>query len=335
LKLSSRDLKIGRRGATVLAAAVALSLNVGSVTTAAPSTRFSATFTHGRLAARDARSRAGVPPFSHIFVVVMENLDYRSVLATPGFAALADRYALATKYYSVAHPSLPNYLALTSGATWGINSDCVECFVNVPNLAEQLQAARISFAAYMQGIPTPCFLSDYGGIDYASKHDPFRYYRDVRTSRPLCDAIRPETELPPLLAGPAHAVPRFVWITPNLCNDGHDCAPTTAARWLDGFVASVTKSAAWRDDGVLFVTWDESDSSDATVVAPNRVVGCCGGGQVATLVIAPNVRRGVRVDVVYSHYSLLATIEDALGLPLLQNAQRATPLAAFFGASKT
>lgn len=279
---------------------------------------------------RDPSSRSGVPSFRHIFVVVMENLDYESALATPGFAVLAHRYALATNYYSVAHPSLPNYLALTSGSTWGISSDCVQCFVNEPNIAEQLQAAHISFAAFMEGIPSPCFLSDYGGNDYASKHDPFRYYVDVRDNRSLCDAIRPESELPGLLDGPAGAVPRFVWVTPDLCHDGHDCPPATAAAWLDSFVNAVTKSAAWRNDGVLFVTWDESEGSDTTVVPPNRIVSCCGGGQVATFVISPNLRPDLRIGVVYSHYSLLATIEDAFGLPLLQNARAATPLAAFF-----
>ncbi|MGA8297525.1 MAG: alkaline phosphatase family protein [Acidimicrobiales bacterium] len=272
----------------------------------------------------------GVPAFSHVFVVVMENLGYQSTLGTPGFAALARRYALATNYYSVAHPSLPNYLALTSGSTWGITSDCVECYVNEPNLAEQLHEAHVSFAAYMEGAPRRCFLADYGGNDYASKHDPFRYYDDVRASRALCDAIEPEDELPRLLSGPEKSVPRFVWVTPNLCHDGHDCAPSTAAAWLDRFVNEVTKSSAWRDNGVVFVTWDESEGSDSTVAPTNRVVACCGGGQVATFVIAPKLRPDLRVNVAYSHYSLLATIEDAFRLPLLQNARRATPLSAFF-----
>ena len=262
----------------------------------------------------------------------MENLGYQSALTTPGFASLARRYALATNYYSVAHPSLPNYLALTSGSTWGIHSDCVECFVDASNLAEELHAAHISFAAYMEGLPTPCFLADYGGDDYASKHDPFRYYADVRASPTLCDAIRPESELPRLLAARASAVPRFVWVTPDLCHDGHDCPPATAAAWLDGFVNAVTKSAAWKNNGVLFVTWDESEGSNATVVPPDRVVSCCGGGQVATLVIAPKLLPGLRIGVAYNHYSLLATIEDAFRLPLLQNARHAVPLSAFFRA---
>ena len=163
-----------------------------------------------------------------------------------------------------------------------------------------------------------------------AKHDPFRYYIDIRTSRSLCSRIRPEGELPKLLAGSAKNVPRFVWVTPDLCHDGHDCAPTVAAQWLSGFVSLMTKSAAWRNDGVLFVTWDESEGDVSEVVPPGRVLACCGGGRIATFVIAPNLRRGLRVSVPYNHYSLLATIEDAFGLALLERAKTASPMSTFF-----
>jgi phosphatidylinositol-3-phosphatase len=275
-------------------------------------------------------ARGNVPSFQHIFVVVMENLGYNSALGTPGFAALANQYALATQYYATAHPSLPNYLAMTSGSTWGVTSDCTDCLINEPNIALQLADAHITFGAYMEGVPSACYLAPYGGFDYAGKHDPFRYYIDVRSSHNLCSRIEPESRLPKLLSGPAKNVPRFVWVTPDLCHDGHDCAPTVAANWLSRFVAQITKSAAWRDHGVLFVTWDESNGDSSEVVSPGRVIACCGGGRVATFVIAPNVRMGTRVAVPYNHYSLLATIEDAFSLPLLANAKQATPLSAFF-----
>ena len=306
-------------GASLLAGLVAFGVTTGAAAApAAPSS------------VRAHAGRAGVPAFSHVFVVVEENLGYAGTLATPGFAALAKRYALATQYYGVSHPSLPNYLAMTSGSTWGITSDCTDCYVRAPNLASQLGAAKVSFGAYMQGIPGPCFLAQYGGSDYASKHDPFRYYDDVRSSRSLCSHIVPESGLPALLSGPAAKVPRFVWVTPDLCNDGHDCASTVAAAWLTRFVGQVTASAAWKQNGALFVTWDESDSDNSALLASGKVASSGGGGRIATLVIAPHVRRGLRVGVGYNHYSLLATIEDAFGLPLLGQAAHATPLAAFF-----
>jgi hypothetical protein len=261
----------------------------------------------------------------------MENLGYDEALQTAGIAALARRYASATSWYAVGHPSLPNYLALTSGGTWGVTSDCVECFVARQNLGEQLSAAGISWDAYMEGIPSPCFLEDYGGVDYAAKHDPFRYYLDIRDSPSLCAHIVPLGGLAGPLAGAAGSVPRLVWVTPDLCHDGHDCPPPEAAAWLDGFVEEVVSSSAWQHGGVLLVTWDEGNGGDdATLGEGGRVVACCGGGHLLTLVIAPGVPEGERVGLPYDDYSLLATVEDSFRLPLLGAAAAATPLSAFF-----
>jgi phosphatidylinositol-3-phosphatase len=262
--------------------------------------------------------RAGVPAFSHVFVVMMENLGYSLALATPGFESLVSRYASASNYYAVGHPSLPNYLAITSGGTWGVKSDCIDCYVDKPNIGEQLSKAKISWGAYFEDVPTACYLAPYWGDYYAGKHNPFRYYDDIRSSRALCSHLVPYRRLAPLLAGPAAKVPRYVWVTPNLCDDGHNCAPAIAAAWLDRFVAGVVKSAAWKAHGVLFVTWDESDS------------GGPAGGQVLTLVISPGLRPGLKVAVPYTHYSVLATIEDAFRLPLLGAARSAKPMTAFW-----
>ena len=270
---------------------------------------------------RRGTGRAGVPAFSHVFVVLMENLGYSPALATPGFASLASRYASASDYYAVGHPSLPNYLAITSGGTWGVQSDCIDCYVDEPNLGTQLSTAKFSWGAYFEGVPSACYLAPYSSADYAGKHNPFRYYDDIRSSPALCAHLLPFGRLGPLLAGPAAKVPRFVWVTPNLCDDGHDCAPAVAASWLNRFVASVVASAAWQAGGVLFVTWDESES------------GGRAGGRVLTLVISPGLRRGLKVAVSYTHYSLLATIEAAFKLPLLGAARSATPMSAFFRAA--
>jgi acid phosphatase len=289
------------------------------------------TGTGGAQASGTARAaRDGVPAFHHVFVVVMENLDYATALETPGLDHLANSWALATSYYGASHPSLPNYLALTGGSTFGVTSDCVTCYVDAANLFSQLSSAHLSFDAYLEGVPGACYLAPWGGNDYASKHNPFRYYDDVRASPRLCSHLRPYGELAPLLRGSSASVPDYVWVTPNLCDDGHDCPPSTAAAWLSKFVSEVTASAAWKDHGVLFVTWDESDGDDSAVVAPGRIAASGGGGHVMTLVIAPGLRRGLRVGVAYNHYSLLATVEDAFGLTLLQKAQDTTAMSAFF-----
>jgi phospholipase C len=259
-----------------------------------------------------------LPAFRHVFLVVMENLGYSAAMATPSLASLAHRYAYATNYDAVAHPSLPNYLALASGGTWGVASDCTACYRSEPNLASQLAGAGISWGAYMEGLPRSCDLTAYDLLTgYAGKHDPFRYFTDVRGSRALCGRIQPLTALN--LDQP----PRFAWITPDLCHDGHDCPAAQAGAWLDGFVARVTASAAWRDGGVLFVTWDEG-SDDAG-----------GGGHVLTLVIAPGLPAGEQVASPLNHYSLLHTIEAGLGLDPLGLAAGAPLMSAFWAPAAT
>ena len=226
--------------------------------------------------------------YGHVFEVVMENFSYNQAMATPLFAALAKRYAYASNYYGASHPSLPNYLALSGGSTFATTSDCTTCYVSAPNLFSQLAAAHVSYGAFLEGVPSSCFLDPYGGNDYASKHNPWRYYDNVRSSPSMCAHLHPYGDLAPLLAGPARRVPRYVWVTPNLCHDGHDCAPSVAARWLTSFVATVTRSAAWRDHGVLYVTWDEGEGDNASVRG-RQVRAFGGGGHVLTLIIAPGV----------------------------------------------
>jgi len=262
--------------------------------------------------------RNGVVGFLHVFVVVMENRSEQSVMANPAMARLAARGGVATNYDAVAHPSLPNYLALAAGSTFGITSDCVTCYVSAPNLFSQLAGAHVSFDAYLEGAPGSCFLATYGGHDYASKHNPFRYFNNVRSSPALCSHLRPYGALAATLSGPASQVPSFVWVTPTLCHDGHDCATAVAATWLTGFVNQVTASAAYKSGGLLIITWDEGYGSRG------------GGGQVATFVISQQTTPGTHVATPLNHYSLLATVEDNFGLSRLGHAASARNLSGFF-----
>ncbi len=266
----------------------------------------------------------GVPAFRHIFVVVMENLGYRAALRLPRVAALARRGAVATRYFAVTHPSLPNYLALTSGHRQ-VRNDCWFCVVHASNLGAQASAAGVSWGAYMEGLPHACWLGAFWPFGlYVGKHDPFRYYASVRDSAALCAHIQPLRALTAVL--PGGAVPRLSWITPNLCNDMHSCPAWIGSRWLAAFVPRILASPAWRRGGVLFVTWDEAAGADQR--------GCCGrrrgGGHVLTLVFAPGLKPGLRIAEPYNHYSLLATIETALGLRRLGRAAGARTLAAFW-----
>jgi len=267
-----------------------------------------------------------VPAFSHVFVIVMENHEYGSIIgssAAPYINSLASTYALATNYYGASHPSLPNYLALTAGSTFGIASDCTTCFVGATNIADQVEASGRSWKAYMEDMPSPCFTSASAG-NYAMKHNPFMYYNDIRTNAARCAGhVVPFSQFGADMS--SGQVPNLVWITPNMCNDMHDCAVSTGDGWLRSVVPTITASAAFRNGGALFITWDEGSSS----------AGCCSdswGGRVATLVISPRVISGFRSSVAENHYGLLRTIEDGFHLAHLGAAgwSSSTPLREYF-----
>lgn len=260
-----------------------------------------------------------IPSFSHIFLIVLENKeadDIASNAVAPYLNQLATQYAMAANYHAIQHPSLPNYMALTGGDTFGITNDCIDCFVNSDNLANQITQAGHSWKAYMEDMPKPCFVGN-AKPSYRQKHNPFIYYDNVRNDPTLCNNIVPFTQLAHDLQ--ANTLPDFVWITPNMCNDMHDCAIEKGDTWLKEWVPQILASPAWRDDGVLFITFDEGTGSDS----------CCTyaqGGQVYTLVISPLVQPGFTSKVAYDHYSLLRTIEEAWRLPLLDKASCACTL---------
>jgi phosphatidylinositol-3-phosphatase len=235
----------------------------------------------------------------HVFVIVMENTSLASALAAPSIVLLAAKYQLATNYHAVSSPSLPNYLALTSGSTWGITDDDYHV-LPAGGLGAQLTVAGVSWRAYMEGLTSAgCLSSPY---PYALKHNPFAYYGGSCPANVVSlDAL--DTDL-------ARDTPSFVWITPGLCHDGHDCALTEAGPWLDDLVARIVGSSAWRDHGALFVVWDEAD----------------GSSDVVPLIVASPDLTSRHVEGAYDHYSLLAAIEDLFGLPRLGAAKDARPL---------
>jgi hypothetical protein len=250
----------------------------------------------------------------HVVVIVMENREAGDVIGSsqaPYTTALAHRYGLAADSYAITHPSLPNYIALTSGSTQGISSDCTSCSVSVVNLVDQLEAAQLGWRAYLEDVPTPCFKGASAG-GYAKKHNPFIYYRDVADRPSRCRRLVGFGALATDLR--RGSLPTFSWISPNLCDDGHDCSTRTADRFLARTVPALLRELG--PHGLLILTWDEG-TSDA---------GCCGaahGGRVATIVAGPDVRPGARQAAALDDYGVLATIEHALSLPGLAGARNA------------
>jgi phosphatidylinositol-3-phosphatase len=236
----------------------------------------------------------------HVFVIVMENHSSSEALNGSFTASLARQYGVAQNYHAVAHPSVPNYLALTSGSTWGFQDDSYHVLPN-KDLGSQLTDARVSWRAYMEG------LTDQGCLDspvpYDPGHNPFAYYGGQCPTN-----VVPLTDLSGDLSG---ATPQFVWITPDRCHDTHDCSVAVGDRWLQQEVGQITASSAWKSGGVLFITWDEDDGST--------------DNQVLTLVVAQGVsHRSSSKN--YTHYSLLATMEDLLGVGRLGQASGAAPM---------
>jgi len=238
------------------------------------------------------------PTLPHVFVIVMENRSYSQAMAGGYTAQLAAQYGAATNYHGVSHPSLPNYLALTSGNTYGISDDGFHALPK-GGIGAQLSASGIEWRAYMEGMNNGCFNSRY---PYALKHNPFAYYGSA------CPAqVVPFSQF---ATDMAHDVPYFVWITPDMCHDGHDCSTATADKWLETTVPAILATDAFKDDGVLFITWDEGNDRANSVL---------------TLVIHsdPLIHRS---DQPYDHYSLLASLQDLLGLQRLGETAQASPM---------
>ena len=258
--------------------------------------------------------RTASPParasVSHIAVIVMENAEYSDVLnsgSAPYISSLAKQYALASESFGITHPSLPNYLALTGGSTAGITSDCTDCSVAGAGLAGQLASAGVSWKAYMESLPSPCF-KGAGAGEYAKKHDPFIYYRAIAANPAQCSRIVPLTNL----AGDERAgLPRFLWISPNLCHDMHDCSVATGDRFLNSLVPPLLQALGPR--GLLILTFDEGLSN----------AGCCArasGGHIVTVLAGGAARPHGVLKTPVDHYSTLQLIEDLLRLRRLGGA---------------
>lgn len=254
-----------------------------------------------------------VPAFTHVVLVVFENHEASEIGGNPDaprFDALGRRYATLTSYDAVAHPSLPNYLALVSGSTQGITSDCTDCIVPGRSLAGTLAAAGKTWKTYAEDLPYPGFTGGSAGR-YAKKHDPFLYFRSVADSRALRNRVVPLTQLGRDLA--RHRLPDFSLVIPNLCNDMHDCSVATGDAWLQAHVEPLLRSPELHG-GVVFVVFDEGTSDTG------------GGGRIEALALGPTVRRGSRFTKPTNHYGLLRTIEDAWKLPRLGHSRTGTPI---------
>ena len=257
-----------------------------------------------------------VPNFEHIVIIMFENKEFGTVIGNPlmpNYNRLAREYTLLTQYYAVRHPSLPNYIALMGGDTFGIDSDCSDCFIDAPSLPDLIEASGRTWKTYQEDMPEPCFLGSKG--DYVQKHNPFIYFDPIRLDGARCErTIVPLTALQTDIE--TASLPNFIFITPNLCNDAHDCPLDVADAWLTELLSRLVPALDATGESYLLVMLFEEGQGNHS---------CCGlpleaGGRVPVVFYSPSVKNGFEDSTPYTHYSLLKTISTAWGLPLLGHA---------------
>jgi len=257
-----------------------------------------------------------VPNFDHIVIIMFENKEFGTVIGNSlmaGYNKLAHEYTLLTQYYAVTHPSLPNYIALIGGDTFGIDSNCKDCFVNAVSLPDMIEASGRTWKTYQEDMPKRCFLGDTD--IYAQKHNPFIYFDPIRTDAERCKrSIVPLTVLQKDIE--SASLPNFIFITPNLCNDAHDCPLNIADAWLTEQLDLLIPALETTSQSYLVVLLFEEGQGNSS---------CCdlpaeAGGRVPVVLYSPLAKNGFEDATPYTHYSLLKTISTSWGLPLLRHA---------------
>jgi Phosphoesterase family len=256
------------------------------------------------------RSATAPASYDHVVWIVMENKTWAQVIGSPDApytTALAGRCATATHYADAGHfPSLPSYIAMTSGATNGFTGDVKPQSLTTPadNIFRQVRASGRRAVSYAESMPSNCYQSNSGR--FAVRHVPAIYYvgaDDVAACR--SDVVPLGTPTAGAFADDLRAdrLPAFSFITPDVVDDGHDGASLQAkVAASDGFLSTwlpmVLESPAYAGGRTaVVVTWDEDTPT------PN-------------VWIAPSIRPGATTTE-SGHYSLLRTTEEMLGLPYL------------------
>src|SRR5258708_6781824 len=269
--------------------------------------------------------------FGHVAIVVEENTNYSGVSSSsmPYLSGLMSQYGLATQYYANTHPSIGNYLMLTTGQVLTNNdSDTRTSFpVSEDNVVRELVAAGKTWKAYAESLPSIGYLggdSTSGGGQYYVRHVPIAYLTDVQNSSTQQQNLVPFTHFASDLA--AGNLPNYSFITPNGCDDAHDCGLSTADNWLKTNIDPLIKNTAFQKDGLLIVVFDESGSDNTN-----------GGGRVVCALISPAFSKlGHQSTNIYQHQILLRLALEGLGVTVFPGAaSTAADMGEFFNTSGT
>ncbi len=266
--------------------------------------------------------------YKHVIWILEENHSYGKIIDNPQAAyvnSLASRCGLAKNYHNISHPSLPNYVAATSGLGYSalkrFTSDCnpsTSCSTSSQSIFGQTSSWR----AYEDSMPSNCDAHNQG--NYAVRHNPAPYYT---TLKGCAKKDVPYGQLARDLAG--GKLPAFSFITPNLMHDMHDGTIAQGNAWLKAHLPTILRSRQYKaGTTAVFITWDEGEGGSSNRCATNTTdIGC----HVATIVISPSTKPGTTSRKLFNHYSLLRTTEQLLGLPTLGNARSAHSMRKAFG----
>jgi phosphatidylinositol-3-phosphatase len=290
------------------------------------------------------QTATGVPAFGRVFVIVLDDQPLGAIkgsASAPYLNQLMSTYAYATDYTSDVHPSLPNYFELTSGNPQADLCDCLPgathtcnannctlfpttcaCPQGVSHLGDELDVASIPWREYAESMGAPCNPAGVdGGNLFAANHVPFLYYDDVSNNAGRCQQrVRDFADFAGDLAGTSGVTIRFSLVSPNLCNDMHsNCSGDPVKQgdlWLAAQVPLLLATPGFAPGGrdVLFIVGDELPAA-------------LGSGPMPFVVVSPLAKAGLPTAGTYNHYSLLATIEDGLGLARLGNAEASATIA--------
>ena len=234
-----------------------------------------------------------------VFIIILENENSTLAYQQPFLHRLADEGALLEGSVAVAHPSYPNYLALTSGSTWGIDTDRQRT-LDATHIGDLLEAKGKTWKLYAEGYPGGCFLAKRSGL-YTRTHVPFLSYRNVQQNPARCAHVVDAGELRADIV--RRALPDYMMYIPDNNNNGHETGVANADRYLERTLGPLLKDRRFTQDLLVVVTFDEDDKQH-----DNHIYTALWGDEVAA---------GSKPKARYTHYSLLRTIEDKLGVGTL------------------
>jgi phosphatidylinositol-3-phosphatase len=286
------------------------------------------------------------PAIEHVVVFVLENRNFSQVIGSPGSTAaanapflnkLAAKCGLATNYFGITHPSLPNYMAMTAGETL-FTSDCNSCASDGDSVFSQLETASLTWKTYAEEMPSACSQQDLRAVYYIRHHNPPVYFTRLAATCPNADVPLGTTDGGALLADLAtDNLPSLSFVIPNNCNNSHDSCPGTANavaqgdHWLASWIPRVVASAPYQSGNTaVFVTWDEGRGGTMGEDCLALLANDC---HVVLLALNPYIASGTIDANQASHYDLLWTVEHLFGLPALGHAGEGSPrdLLADFG----